>query len=246
MKQQDFLQDSEYVQRLYCSDCKNHLDLSFTDFHEVISDVEINITDFPTLHCNSCQKDYLPDDSRSTIIYLYEQAIAKSSVKVNATRNKPNKNFGLSTVPLDEEVFNISVAFNAPLIDTDKERRHIADSLNKIYIESFDNKILGSVLTSLNGNPKNLGSLKRLQKIIEIATLSTEVSTLMSSFYVLYDLRVAYSHLGSKQKNKEKLSFVKKRLNLSEEANLFDIYNSLVNELIASFEKLAKLLTVKP
>ncbi|MGB5711788.1 MAG: hypothetical protein WBM44_12875, partial [Waterburya sp.] len=154
------------------------------------------------------------------------------------------KRFGEKIAHLDEEVFDISVSFNAPLIDTDKERRHVADTLNKIYLESFDNKLLGSVLTSLGGDPKSLGSLKRLQKVLELATSSAdsaEISSLMSPFYVLYDLRVAYSHLGSKEGSEEKLCFVKERLNLSKEAGLLEIYDSLVNNLITSLTKLTEL-----
>ncbi|MGB5634387.1 MAG: hypothetical protein WBM86_16620, partial [Waterburya sp.] len=84
----------------------------------------------------------------------------------------------------------------------------------------------------------------RLQKVLELATSSAdsaEISSLMSPFYVLYDLRVAYSHLGSKEGSEEKLCFVKERLNLSKEAGLLEIYDSLVNNLITSLTKLTEL-----
>lgn len=386
MELQDFLPESGHVQRLYCSDCKKHLDLKFTDFNEVVSGVEINISDFPTLHCSHCNNEYLPDESKLRVIYVHDQAIKNASGRVDVTRNKINQKFEFTTVPfiydsddynyipglrrpwdegfltpvffnkdvllkydssptyrlsfasttygticrgddfsmpfglnkngkivmwlgdiarlpeseqyylrsenvasdhsigsefydsqiecfftdpskedelfkyrslflescfkrfgkkiahLDQEVYDISVSLNAPLIDTEKERRYVADTLNKIYLESFDNNVLGSVLSSLGGDPKSLGSLKRLQKVLELTTSSTEISSLMSPFYVLYDLRVAYSHLGSKEGNEKKLDFVKERLNVSKGAGLLEIYDSLVNKLASSLNKLTELL----
>lgn len=59
--------------------------------------------------------------------------------------------FSSKIAHLDQEVYDIALSFNAPVVDTPKERRHAADSLNKIYIESFDNKALGAVAKKLGG-----------------------------------------------------------------------------------------------
>lgn len=149
------------------------------------------------------------------------------------------KKFGSKIAHLDEEVLGLSVSFNAPIVDTEKERRHVADTLNKIYLESFDNKELGAVITSLGGDPKSLGSIKRLQKVIELSCPALDVSTLMSPFYILYDLRVAYSHLGSEESGEEKLKFVIERLGIKADSGLMEIYSSLIEKLRESFIKLA-------
>ena len=383
MDLKDVFPESGHVQRLYCDQCKGHLDLGFENFSEIVSGVDISIDGLPVLSCPKCQESYLPDDSRFAIIHLHEQAIKKSSDRVKVTRNKTNQDFGFGDVPfiydsddykyipglkrpwdegflapvffnrevllkydssptyrlsfasttygeirsgddfsmpfglngngkiimwlgdiarlpeaeqyylrseniesdhsigsefydgqiecvftdlsnedelfkarsefleacfnkfgrkvahLDDEVFGLSVSFNAPIVDSEKERRHVADTLNKIYLESFDNKALGTVIISLGGDPKGLGSIKRLQKLIELSCPALDVPTLMSPFYILYDLRVAYSHLGSEESEEEKLNFVIERLGIRADSGLMEIYSSLIAKLLESFTKLA-------
>lgn len=386
MDLKDVFPESGHVQRLYCDQCKRHLDLRFEDFSEVVSGVEIGIDGLPVLSCPKCQERCLPDDSRFAIIHLHEQAAKKSSDRIKVTRNKTNQDFGFGDVSfiydsddykyipglkrpwnegfltpvffnreallkydtsptyrlsfasttygeirrgddfsipfglngngkivmwlgdiarlpeseqyylrseniesdhsigsefydgqiecvftnpskedelfkarsefleacfnrfgskvahLYDEVFGLSVSFNAPIVDSEKERRHVADTLNKIYLESFDNKALGTVIISLGGDSKGLGSIKRLQKLIELSSPALDVPTLMSPFYILYDLRVAYSHLGSEESEEEKLNFVIKRLGIAADSGLMEIYSSLIGKLLESFTKLASAL----
>ncbi|MFK5894550.1 MAG: hypothetical protein QM504_15120 [Pseudomonadota bacterium] len=144
--------------------------------------------------------------------------------------------FGKKLAHLDKEVYELAVSLSSPLIDTEKERRHIADTLNKIYIESFDNNALGVVLINFGIESKDLGSLKRLQKIMAQLLTAEKVSKAMSPFYILYDLRVAYSHLGSKKGSDKKLKLVKERLGLSLESGFIDIYNAIIVNLGNSFD----------
>ncbi|MCW5608896.1 MAG: hypothetical protein KIT26_12730, partial [Nitrosomonas sp.] len=109
------------------------------------------------------------------------------------------KRFGVKAAHLDKEVYDLAISFNAPIVDTEKERRHVADTLNKIYLESFDNNALGQILNSFSIDSQKLGSIKRLQLVMEQIANPDDVSNIVSPFYVLYDLRVAYSHLGSKE-----------------------------------------------
>lgn len=150
--------------------------------------------------------------------------------------------FAIKTAHLDKEVYDLSVSFNCPIIDTVKERRHVADTLNKIHLESFDNNALGLVITSLGGDPKNLGSIKRLQKILELSNSDADISSLMLPFYVLYDLRVAYSHLGSNEGCEKKLDFINQRLGISKESCLLEIYEVIVDKLMNSYIKMSELL----
>lgn len=152
--------------------------------------------------------------------------------------------FGKKIAHLDDEVMNLALAFNGPIVDTEKERRHVADTLNKIYIESFDSTALGDMLKSLGGDPKNLGSLKRLQGFMERAVPREDINSLLSPLYVLYDLRVAYSHLTSAERQREVFQTVVDRLGVDASVGLTDLYDSLMGALIAMFELLAELVDV--
>lgn len=153
------------------------------------------------------------------------------------------KKFNTKIAHLDEEVLDLSLSFNSPLVNTEKEARHTSDSLNKIYLESFDKKALGEIILKLGGNPENFGSIKRLGLLLELITNDEDnIKTLMSPFYILYDLRVAYSHLGSKEGSTKRLSFIKKRLNINDESNLLDIYPLLINGLNNSFKTFIELI----
>lgn len=150
--------------------------------------------------------------------------------------------FGRKIAHLDTEVIDLSLSFNGPVVDTDKERRHVADTLNKIYLESLDNGALGDLLTSLGEDPKGLGSLKRLQGVLERTAPASDVATMLSPLYVLYDMRVAYSHLTSAARAKKVMKTVTDRLGLSETAGLAAIYDELLKQLMASFATLRDIL----
>jgi hypothetical protein len=154
------------------------------------------------------------------------------------------KRFGKKIAHLDDEVVSLAFTFNGPVVDSEKERRHVADTLNKIYIESFDNAALGDVLKSLGGDPKNLGSLKRLQGILEVELPKEDINSLLSPLYVLYDLRVAYSHLISTERQYDVFKTVVDRLGLDAGVTLTDLYGRLIEALIATFERLAELIDI--
>ena len=63
-------------------------------------------------------------------------------------------------------------------------------------------------------DPKNLGSLKRLQAVLTSIANDKEIANLLAPFYVLYDLRVAYSHLTPAATATAKLRLVTDRLGL--------------------------------
>jgi hypothetical protein len=149
--------------------------------------------------------------------------------------------FGEKAAHLDKEVLALAISIRRPVVDTGPERRHIADALNKVYLESLDNKALGRAMESKGHTPGSLGSLKRLEKILELALPSVDASKIISPLFVLYDLRVAYSHLGSTEGQAELLRKVKSRLSLSptEATDLFAIYDELVFQLKQAFEKIA-------
>ncbi len=151
--------------------------------------------------------------------------------------------FGVKLAHLEKEVLELALTIRRPVIDTPAERRNIADSLNKVYLESLNNKGLEGILVGLGQDAAKLGSLKRLQKIVEMTESEADAATLMSPLYVLYDLRVAYSHLASDAGQEERLGKIKTRLGLPAAADLFAIYDSIVPRLHAAFNGLADALT---
>jgi hypothetical protein len=144
---------------------------------------------------------------------------------------------------LDDETFALAVALNAPPVDTLKERRHVADTLNKIHVESLDNAALGTIIKNAGADPKNLGSLKRLQMALEPVANGANVPALLSPFFVLYDFRVAASHLTSADRANQIMATITGRLNIEPGAGLLELYNVLSEALAASYESLIKVVT---
>lgn len=149
------------------------------------------------------------------------------------------RRFGQKIAHLEKEVLEIAIAIRRPVVDTSAERRNVADALNKIYLESLDKKALKSLLAPSVSDKLNLGSLKLLQKLVEAVVTSVDVAALMNPLYVLYDLRVAYSHLGSDEGQQERLASVRQRLTLASDSDFLAIYDKLIPELCTAFDKLA-------
>jgi tRNA isopentenyl-2-thiomethyl-A-37 hydroxylase MiaE len=94
-----------------------------------------------------------------------------------------------------------------------------------------------------NGDdPGKLGGLKRLQSVLAAAAPSADIHSLMSPLYILYDLRVACSHLTSADTANKLMEKVTSRLQLDATSGLLDIYPRLVQELLKSFTALKQIL----
>lgn len=151
--------------------------------------------------------------------------------------------FGEKAAHLEKEVLGLAISIRRPVVDTAQERRRVADSLNKVYLESLDNKAIGRAMESLGQRPGSLGSLKRLEKILGSVAPHSDASNTMAPLFALYDLRVAYSHLGSVEGQGETLRTVTTRLGLAKaDPDLFALYDALVSQLRQAFEKLASAL----
>jgi hypothetical protein len=155
------------------------------------------------------------------------------------------KRFGLALGHLESEAFDLAYDFNPPVIDTPKERRHVADMLNKVYLESLNNGALDKVVKQLGAKSPGSGSLKRLQTILETINPNDDVKSLLSPLYVLYDLRVVYSHLTGETSSTQ-LEAVTSRLGLLPDASLSDIYAKLIAGLINTYIGMAKLVEADP
>lgn len=149
--------------------------------------------------------------------------------------------FAVSFGHLDEAVHALALRFNPPSVDTPKERRHVADTLNKIYLESLDNAALAKALLAAGITTKATGSLKRLQALLNTVGAEQDIHALMSPFYVLYDLRVAYSHISSSGDDTLPET-IYERLELPTSSSLSALYLALVERMIASYDALTRLL----
>lgn len=151
------------------------------------------------------------------------------------------KKFGHRLTHLDNETLALIEDLAPPVVETEKEIRHVIDLLNKINIESLDSPIIGKLLQERGIDAGKLGGLKRLQKLFEHEYPHQNISPIVSPLFVLYDLRVAYSHLTSKEKREEILSFSCKRLGFKEIPPKFnDIYTQVLTALTQSYERLAE------
>ena len=158
-----------------------------------------------------------------------------------------HSHFGTRPAHLEKEVLDLAITLQRPVVDTPAERRNVADELNKVYVESFDNGALGKLVLAKGLKPQGTGNLKRLQALLEDANPSADVHNAMSSLYVLYDLRVAYSHLSSETGQETRLTSVRQRLGLARDAGLFAIYDAIVPALEKGFDVLGDALNaVKP
>lgn len=151
------------------------------------------------------------------------------------------KRWGVPPAHLDREVLDLVSSFHAPIVDTPSERRRVADTLNKVYIESLDNKALSKLADQLGVTSEGSGNLKRLQAVLSTIIADTaDLRRILKPFFTLYDFRVASLHLSSVESGEAMLESVLKRLDLSEPADLASIYERLSDMLAASFEELAK------
>lgn len=157
------------------------------------------------------------------------------------------KRFGLKAARFEIEIVELAGELKGVLLDTPKERRSVTDILNKIYLESFDSENLGNVI--VNSGEKLQGSersIKRLEKIFAVIGRDHDIKTLMMPFYVLYDLRVAWSHLLPNASMTEKMLSITDRLGLERECGYIPVYQSIVAKLSESFEEMTDRLKPPP
>lgn len=152
------------------------------------------------------------------------------------------KRFGTKAFHLDKELIETIAALAAPLVDTEKERKHAFDSLNRIFVEAIDNAGMATLLKGLGATASGTGTLKRLQAALETADGTGTVAAAMMPFYVSNDLRIAYSHLTSEQRREELLTSAAARLGLRPNPSLDGLYGSLVDEFASALGRLAAML----
>ncbi|MDD3940218.1 MAG: hypothetical protein PHQ01_01420 [Candidatus Pacebacteria bacterium] len=89
MKYIDLYPENGRQQRIHC-DCGEDMILVFDNFNEKIENIEFKITNLPFLYCEKCRKRYLSDNSRISLILLFEEAKREheKAAIVKVDRNK--------------------------------------------------------------------------------------------------------------------------------------------------------------
>jgi hypothetical protein len=152
------------------------------------------------------------------------------------------RKFSIDLYHLNEELVETITNLAPPVVDTEKERKHIFDSLNRIFVESINNAKLEKLLKRLGAKATSNGSLKRLQAILETKDSTGTVATALMPFFVIYDLRIAYSHLTSASRREELLSTSMTRLGVSKDIPLPNLYDAVLREVIGGAEKLRSMI----
>lgn len=128
-------------------------------------------------------------------------------------------------------------SFAEPALWTFKELGNVWQSMNHVLIESLNVDGLRKLIKKYEPDfdTKNLKGLKLLQKVLETAMVEIPAST-MSSFFVLYDLRVIASHKAS-ESMQTLLKSCYERLKLNPEIeDLKGLHTNLIRHLCQSYK----------
>lgn len=139
--------------------------------------------------------------------------------------------FGLPISHLDDETLQAIEELTPPVHFSIKEQRHFADLLNRICTESLSSDALTKLLMDQCIDPKKMGTLKKLQLLLEHECPAIDSVRIMSPLFVAYDLRVVNSHLTSESSKIKTLDFCKKRLGLTTDATFDEVYSNLLAQL---------------
>lgn len=114
---------------------------------------------------------------------------------------------------------------NPPVVHSSKEETVIS-LLNKINVESLDNKTLGDLLNNMGRNNK-------------------DISGILSPLFIIYNLRVVNLHLISTTKKAKVIESVRSRLGiLIDKTSFVEIYKVLISKTTQCYKELVNLKNV--
>lgn len=152
-----------------------------------------------------------------------------------------NENYSSKIFRYKKDIYDILEDLIRPVNWNKKGVMHVFNSLSKICIESFCRDAIIDAIKKKepNFNPKEMGSLKLMEKLIEATRPDSDAKEIMEPFFVLYDFRLVLDHDYPKQEEKEKLDFVYERLVIpSNYTNFEKLYDKLLEGLTKSYEKI--------
>jgi len=148
--------------------------------------------------------------------------------------------FNISLSHLEPETIKEARKIVKPIVNTEEAFCSVIIPLNNIFVESINNKDLIKDIKSIDSECDTTGmrSLKLFELWLEKRGIS-DASNIISPLFILYDLRVAFSHLQSLTTKEEQISYCCERLELPEDCRDFlEIYKHLMKSLIEMYETL--------
>lgn len=149
--------------------------------------------------------------------------------------------FGSALSCLDQEILVAISEWVPPVNFGAKERRYVCDTLNRICVESLSLHALRIQLKNRGVEPEKMGSLKMLQRLLELVFAKADIAQILSPLFVVYDLRVIHSHLTSDERLDEVMAFCRERLLLEHNANFEQVYHELTKRCGDCYARLTNL-----
>jgi len=122
---------------------------------------------------------------------------------------------------------------------------HVFNSINKVCVESLykDSIIEALKKKKPDFDPKGMGELKLMEKLIDVTHPELGAKEIMKPFFVLYDFRLVLDHDYTEEEEKKKLDFCYERLGITKDYKNFErFYDKLMEELTESYSKTVRAL----
>lgn len=166
-----------------------------------------------------------------------EEAPENKLFRLRSDVNEASRSsLGFPIFQVSSEILASASLVRNPVFDTKTGRAQVAQALNDVYVESLETGLLKTYLKAQDVNVSDMKGIKLLEQLITNLGYSDDLRGLMKPFYLVYDLRVAQSHLMSAESRDKKVRSVSDRLGLHEEATFSDVYEMLRDTLSESME----------
>ncbi len=162
----------------------------------------------------------------------------------NEISDKVKYLYGDSLYKLPNEIGLTIAGLQKPIFWEDRHVAPVVESLNRIFIESLNEKFLKDFLISREINIiQKVRGLKLLEKVIENLSETSAARTIMSPFFVLYDYRINVCHLQSQETVMTKTKSINERLSVDVSNTSHEvIYNSLFEKIYDSLRTINTLI----
>jgi len=148
------------------------------------------------------------------------------------------ENFNLKISRYTDDIDEVLEKIQRPVLWNEKNVMYVINSLNKITTESFNSIGIKKEIEKLDSDfeTNDLGSLKLLQKLIQLKFLELDAEEIMKPFFVLNDFRLVLDHRIDDPK--KVLDSCYERMGITENKNLETLYDALFKGMTDSYIKL--------
>jgi len=148
------------------------------------------------------------------------------------------ENFNLKISRYTDDIDEVLEKIQRPVFWNEKNVMYVINSLNKITTESFNSIEIKKEIEKLDSDfeTMGLGSLKLLQKLIQLKFPELDAEEIVKSFFVLNDFRLVLDH---RIDNPEKvLDSCYERMGITENKDLETLYDTIFKGMTNSYTKL--------